>query len=157
MFQTRWIPMRLAKEFIKEHHRHHRAPTGAIVCLGLFLDERLVGVAAIGRPVARNSDTGLAAEVTRLCVLPEVKNAASQLNARARRVAQSLGFTTLGSYTLPEEGGASMRAIGAKLVRETRGGGWNRDSRPREAGVHPEGAKHFWEIPVDPPPPFKAP
>ena len=40
--------------FIREHHRHHRPPVGALWRHAVHDDDgRLIGVAVVGRPVAR--------------------------------------------------------------------------------------------------------
>ncbi len=50
------------------------------------------------------------------------------------------------TYTLPDEGGASLRAAGFRLATESRGGSWDRESRPRE-DVSPLDPKWRWESP----------
>ena len=60
-------------------------------------------------------------EVTRLCT-DGTKNACSFLYGKAARAAFALGYRRIGTYTLPDEGGASLRAAGWKLIGE-RGGG----------------------------------
>ncbi|KKK75729.1 hypothetical protein LCGC14_2870800, partial [marine sediment metagenome] len=47
----------------------------------------------------------------------------------ARRATFALGYSRLGTYTLPSEGGASLRASGWKLLGERGGGNWSRPSR----------------------------
>lgn len=144
-FQTRWVPLREAGRFVAKHHRHHVPARGGIVALGLWEGERLVGVGIIGRPVSRELQARGVAEVTRLCVLPEVRHAASALQARLRRAAQALGFARLVTYTLPEEGGASLRAAGCQADLELAGGGeWTRPSRERDPASHPTGRKIRW-------------
>ena len=131
-FTAKHIPFRQACAFIAAHHRHHKPPQGCIVCIGLFQAAELVGVAVIGRPVSRMIQArGDTVELTRLCVLEDVPFAASALQARARRVAQALGYSKLITYTLPEEGGASLRAAGAVQEGEAGGGQWTRPSRGR--------------------------
>lgn len=56
-----------------------------------------------------------------------------------------MGYRRLLTYTLPEEGGASLRGAGAKLIGETKGGSWNRDARPR-VDKHPLQKKLIWEF-----------
>lgn len=144
-FQTRWLPVREAVRFVAKHHRHHVPPRGGIVALGLWEGERLVGVGIIGRPVSRELQAQGVAEVTRLCVLTEVKHAASALQARMRRAAQALGFTRLVTYTLPEEGGASLRAAGLQADLELAGGGeWTRSKRQREPSHSPVRKVRWW-------------
>jgi hypothetical protein len=142
-FRAKHITFRVAAEFIREHHRHHKPPQGGIVCLGLFWQGELVGVGVLGRPVARMADDGMTCEITRLCVLPDHRNAASSLIGRVRRVAQALGYERVISYTLPEEGGFSLRATEANLDLRSGGGEWSRPSRGREKADQP-GAKFRW-------------
>ena len=66
MLQLRPITRAEADAFIREHHRHHGAPVGALWRQAVHDDAgRLVGVAVVGRPVARALDDGLTVEVTR--------------------------------------------------------------------------------------------
>ena len=99
----------------------------------------IVGVVILGRPVARLLQDGFTAEVTRLATLREAdvdgrergpRNACSLLYAAAWRVARALGYRRLVTYTLPEEGGASLHGAGWRCVGEA-GGGLSRDDRPR--------------------------
>ncbi len=49
-----------AKEFITDWHRHHRPPVGHKYSIGIADDhDLLVGVAVVGRLVARHLDDGL--------------------------------------------------------------------------------------------------
>lgn len=50
-----------AARFIAAHHRHHRPPAGGLFAVGASVGERLVGVAVVGRPVARSLQDGLTA------------------------------------------------------------------------------------------------
>jgi len=129
----RHIPRSMAQDFIRQHHRTHKPQVGEIVCLGAFAGNSLVGVAVIGRPVARMLDDGNTAEVTRLCVPENNPNLCSWLIARARRVIQALGFTRALSYTLPSEGGASWRAAGCLFDGTSGGGEWDTPARRRKA------------------------
>lgn len=89
-------------------------------------------------------DDGLTAEITRLCT-DGTRNACSFLYGRAARAAFSLGFVRIGTYTLPEEGGASLRAAGWTLIGERGGGEWSSPSRPRQSMKSPTGPKLLWE------------
>lgn len=53
------------------------------------------------------------------------------------------------TYTLPEEGGASLRATGATCHGEAGGGTWTRNGRDR-TNDHPLGVKVRWEWNVTP-------
>lgn len=48
------------------------------------------------------------------------------------------------TYTLPSEGGASLRAAGWKCIGEAGGGSWNRTARPRVEGENQQ-IKLRWE------------
>ena len=72
------------------------------------------------------------------------KNACSALYGAAWRVTRGLGYRRLITYTLPEEGGASLRGAGWKCVGEAGGGSWNCKNRPR-VDLHPTQIKMKWE------------
>jgi len=68
------------------------------------------------------------------------------LYSGAWKAAKALGYRRLITYTLPEEGGASLRGAGWILVGERGGGNWNVKSRPRiDTAEHIAGQKHLWE------------
>lgn len=100
-----------ANAFVEQHHRHHDARLGHRFSVGAALDGRLVGVAIVGRPVARRLDQRLIVEVNRCCT-DGTKNACSFLYGAVARAAQNMGFYAALTYTLDEEGGASLRALG---------------------------------------------
>lgn len=75
-----------ANDFVARLHRHHKPVVGHLFSLGAVLDGKLVGVAIVGRPVARMRDDGLTAEVTRLCT-DGTDNACSFLYGAAARAA----------------------------------------------------------------------
>lgn len=144
------VPMTIgeAKAFIDTHHRHHRAPQGGLFAVGAGIiredGPEVVGVAVVGRPVARALDADdYTAEVTRLCT-DGSRNACSMLYGAAWRAARALGYRRLITYTLPEEGGTSLRAAGWRLVGEAGGNPWNHPSRPR-VDLHPYQVKFRWE------------
>lgn len=138
------IKFRDAAAFVDLHHRQLGAPRGHLFSLACRTGHDVCGVAIVGRPVARNFDDGLTAELTRCCVLPDARNATSFLMAAAWRAARALGYRRLVTYTLPGESGASLRGAGWKLVGQTRGGEWSCPSRYRARVRHPE-AKTLWE------------
>lgn len=121
------IPLTLkeANEFIKKYHRHNKPVQGYKFAIGAVKDGKLVGVAVVGRPVARNLDDGLTAEITRVCT-DGTKNANSFLYARCKKICQLMGYKRVITYTLEEESGASLRAIGAKVDGEVKPTGWDR-------------------------------
>jgi hypothetical protein len=112
------VTFRQAAAFVAEHHRHHGAPRGAKFVLGLRRGNELVGVAVVGRPVARHLDDGRTAEVNRTCVLEGVPNANSMLYGAAWRAARAMGYLRLVTYTQQGETGASLRAAGWRIIAE---------------------------------------
>lgn len=135
--------------FVRRFHRHHKPAHRGKVTLGVALrsSDQLVGVALLARPVARRADDGETLEVTRLAT-DGTPNACSFLLARARVIAAKMGAQKLLTYTLPEEGGASLRAAGFVLAGEAGGGSWNRPSRPRK-DTAPLQTKLRWEVALD--------
>ena len=139
------IPVTLdeANEFVRQYHRHHAPVPGAKFCIAVADGERVCGVAIVGRPVARMVDDGWTLEVNRTCT-DGTKNANSALYGACRRAAFALGYRKLITYTLPDEGGASLRAAGWRCIGEAGGGKWSRTSRPR-IDTHPTQTKLRWE------------
>ena len=133
-----------ARSFVDQHHRHHRAPQSGLFAVAVARGEEVVGVAIVGRPVARGIDGQYTAEVTRLCVLPGIRNACSMLYQACWRAARALGWRKLITYTLASESGGSLRAAGWKVVGEVAGRSWSCPSRPR-VDRHPLQDKLRWE------------
>lgn len=140
------VTFRQAVDFINEYHRHHRSPRGMKFAVGVADGRELVGVATVGRPVARHLDDGSTVEVTRSCTR-QVPNANSMLYGAAWRAARAMGYTRLLTYTQEGESGSSLRAAGLVRVAELRARpGWSTPSRPRaNAGVE-RVARTRWEI-----------
>jgi hypothetical protein len=108
---------------------------GAKFSIGASDGENLLGVAIVGRPVARTEDDGFTVEVTRVCVLDDSpKNTCSFLYGRCWRIWQQMGGKRMITYTLQSESGSSLRGAGWKILGEVgvtkRGAGWqNRPGR----------------------------
>lgn len=136
--------VKAASAYVREHHRHHRPPTGGLFAVSIVDDAgQLRGVAIVGRPVARMLADGATAEVIRVAT-DGVVNGCSMLLGACRRAAQALGYRRLITYTLASEPGASLRGAGWHLVGEAGGGSWSRPSRAR-GDDHPTAAKLRWE------------
>jgi hypothetical protein len=101
--------------FVKQHHRHHRAPQGHKFSIGCAHEGKIVGVAIVGRPVARMNDNGFTLEVVRLCS-DGTKNACSMLYSAAWRASKAMGYMRLITYILQSETGVSLQASGYRLV-----------------------------------------
>ena len=138
-------PMRLAeaRAFVAEHHRHHRPPRGHLFSAAATLDNQIVGIVIIGRPVSRNLDNGTTVEITRLCT-NGARNACSFLYGLAARAAFTVGYRRAITYTLASECGTSLRAAGWRPVYRVPGRSWSCKSRPRDDN-HPIVDKWLWE------------
>lgn len=138
------MTLREANAFVGQYHRHHGPARGCLFCVGASDGAEIVAVAVVGRPVARMLQDGFTAEVIRLASTG-VRNACSLLYAAAWRAARAMGYRRLVTYTLPEEGGASLRAAGWRCLGQAGGGSWSRKDRPR-VDTHPTQAKLRWEV-----------
>jgi hypothetical protein len=133
-----------ARAYVLQIHRHHPPPVSGLFAVGVASEGAVCGVAIVGRPVARMAQDGWTAEVTRLAT-DGTKNACSILYAACWRAARALGWKRLITYTLPEEGGVSLRAAGWRCVGEAGGGSWSRARRPRVDRA-PTQTKLRWEV-----------
>lgn len=143
------ITLREAREFVKQHHRHHPPPQGGLFAVAAIRADEMViypvvGVVIVGRVNARLLDDDVTAEVTRLAT-DGSRNACSMLYRAAWRACRAMGYRRLVTFTLATEPGSSLRAAGFRLVGETKGGSWSRPSRPR-VDLHPMQAKLRWEV-----------
>jgi hypothetical protein len=136
-----------AKALIAQLHRHHKPPVSGLFAVACSDGDAVRGVAVVGRPSARMLDDGWTAEVTRVAT-DGTKNACSILYGACWRAARALGWKKLVTYTLPEEGGASLRASNWRCVGEAGGGSWSRSARPR-VDMHPTQTKLRWEVSVE--------
>ncbi len=141
------VPMTIsdANAFVEQHHRTHKPAHSYLFAVGVAIGSDVVGVAIVGRPVARLLEDGWTAEVVR-CTTTGQANACSMLYGASWRAARALGYRRLITYTLAEEPGTSLRASGWRVVGKTKGGTWNRQARPR-VDRHPTQAKLRWEAP----------
>lgn len=111
-----WIPQRLAREFIAEHHRRLPSIQGSIFQLGMFADGELIAVVVCGRPIASHLNFYEILEVTRFGTIPNRHYAISRLFSRVCTIAKGLGFQTVQTYIDESETGVSLRASSLKLV-----------------------------------------
>lgn len=141
------ISIKEANTFVARFHRHSIPTSGGKFALGCQHGDVLVGVAICGRPVARLADDGKTLEVTRVCT-DGTRNANSFLYDKCRKIAALLGYDKVITYTLQNESGASLRALGA--IRESAHGprSWDMPGRKRkEQAVYKE-PKYRWSIPL---------
>jgi hypothetical protein len=140
------VSLSAANQFVREHHRHHGPVVGHKFSVGAFDGHGLVGVAIVGRPVARHMDDDETLEITRLCT-DGTRNAASKMLGAVTRAAMAMGYTRVITYTLKSESGTSLRASGYRVVAEVRGREWSCPSRPRRAGPEAQATdKLRWEV-----------
>lgn len=130
------ITLKEANAFVLSFHRHNGPTQGGLFALAADHDGELVGVAIVGRPLARLMDDGFTAEVTRVCTVEHApKGACSFLYGRAWRVWQAMGGSRMITYTLTTESGASLRGAGWKVMGETtarrEGQAWTGPGRDR--------------------------
>ena len=147
------LTLRQANDLVARLHRHHKPVIGHRFSLGCEVDEKLVGAAIVGRPVAAKGDTNerqfQIASVTRL-VTDGTKNACSFLYAAAARAARELGYEEIETFILDSEPGVSLRAAGWIHVSDTPARSW--DGRPGQLDLdghtrrtdQPECAKQRW-------------
>ena len=111
------VPLSLvrANAFVREMHRHNGPLPGCLFAIGVEAEPgRLVGVAIVGHPAARMLGDGRTAEIRRVCT-DGTFNACSVLYGACRRAARAMGYVRIYTYTLPDEGGASLRGAGFRL------------------------------------------
>jgi len=150
------ITLREANAFVESFHRHNKPVQGARFAIGARYDGQLIGVAIVGRPVSRQLQDGLTAEVLRVCTdgtarrLPNGHTVpvCSMLYQRCWRAWQAMGGQRLVTYTLASEPGSSLRGAGWRLVGEVEtkpeGKGWT--SRPGREWQPVNGQQKFrWE------------
>lgn len=130
---------------VAELHRHHKPVQGHRFSLLCLNGAKIVGACAVGRPVSRELDPYLIAEVTRL-VTDGTKNACSILYASAARACAAMGFEIIQTYILADEPGTSLKAAGWSFDQMTTGGDWNHSRK--NAGTRrtdqPMGPKQRW-------------
>lgn len=136
-----------ANAFVAAIHRHHQPPQGQVFSVGVVdATGLIVGVAIVGRPVARPYDDGWTCEVTRVCT-DGAANACSMLYGACWRAARAMGFTRAFTYTQASESGASLRAAGWTVDAELDArAGWSVPSRPREDRGADGVARLRWRI-----------
>jgi hypothetical protein len=139
------ITLKDANAFVNKHHRHHKGVTCHRFAVSLIKGKRLVGVAIAGNPVARKLCDGRTIEVVRTCTVG-AKNANSMLYGAIWRAARALGYVRMITYTMPEESGSSLRAVGMIEDGMTDGDSWDRPGRHRKAGRYPVGPKIRWVL-----------
>lgn len=143
MLHARPITLKEANEFVLLFHRHHKPTVGHKLSVAVYNETHLVGVAIMGRPVARAIDYCAVTEVTRLCT-DGTKNACSFLYSVTARIARELGYLRIQTYILETEPGTSLLASGWKFSHLTNGGDWNHSWRKGRRVDQPQCIKQCW-------------
>ena len=136
------IELKQANAFVERLHRHHDPVHRDKFRVGCAVDEKLVGVVQLARPVSRVLDDGKTIEVVRLCT-DGSPNVCSFLYAKAARIAKEMGYSKIITYILESENGASLKAAGWHKEADTQGGSWDCPSRPRQTTA-PTCKKQRW-------------
>lgn len=144
MLKIRPCSLKVANEYVKEFHRHHKPTAGHKFSIACYDDDKLVGVAICGRPVSRHLDNGLTLEINRLCT-DGTYNACSKLYGACKRIAKEMGYDKIITYILESENGASLKASG--YICEGCAGGtvWTGQRSGRDNGV-PKELKTRWSV-----------
>ena len=148
------MSLREANRFVESFHRHslptdNNRPGGGKFAIGASTGDALVGVAIVGRPVARGMQDGVTAEVVRTCTNDKApKGTNSFLYSRCWRAARAMGYHKLITYTLASESGASLRGAGWKVVAqvEPRKNPWQGPDRARRWQPIYGQLKLRWEV-----------
>jgi len=120
-FTTTPMSLKEANEFVTEHHSHNKKVQGHKFSIGVLHENNLVGVAICGRPISATLDDKKTLELLRSCVLDNApRNTNSYLYGRCWRVADALGYQRMITYTLIEEKPAACKAIGMRIVGQTK-------------------------------------
>jgi hypothetical protein len=131
--------LKRANQAISAWHRHHSPIGDAIFCVAVATAEDMVvrGVAVVGRPASNGCEDGWTCEVRRTAT-DGTANACSKLLSTCRRVSSILGYGKIQTYTLPVEGGASLRAAGWIDEAQTHG----RSDFSTRVEARPKGSKY---------------
>ena len=111
-------------------HRHLDPPEGWKCGVGLAEGGVLVGAGILSRPASpKTAKIKGIAEISRVAVPAGLKNGNSKVYAALGDAARALGYWKVQTFTLASESGASLRAVGFKLVRPAS------EDRPRPPGA----------------------
>jgi hypothetical protein len=142
-----------SKLYVGDFHAHSDVHTGHKWSLAAVAEDRIVGVAVIGRPTApvlQNGDPW-ALEVLRVCVErgedeKGYRNACSFLYGASWRSIKAMGYLRAVTYTKDGENGASLRAAGwvSMDYRRPRTSGWDSRDGRKSGGARVGGER--WEV-----------
>lgn len=138
--------------FIRLWHRHHEPPQGYKYTVGVAVIgdgpdySELVGVAIVGRPLARHLQDGRTLEVTRVAVADGVPGACSKLYSTCWDAVRALGWKRLITYTQDGERGSSLRGARWRVIAERPARpGWDMPGRRRLPNGTENVPRTLWE------------
>lgn len=144
------ITLQEASAYINCNHRHNTGPRfhKFSLCLRAPGEPEPVGVAVASIPKARHQMDGKTLEINRCCADPRYANVCSSLYARIIRIGREMGYHRFLTYTLAEESGSSLRAVGFCIdgIVDSTSRGWDVPSRPRGNRQYPKGQKTRWVL-----------
>lgn len=116
------VTLKEANDFVEQYHRHNKrvARNGGKFAIGCSKGDGLLGVAIVGNPISATYMDGVTAEVLRVCVLPDAKNACSFLYSRCWQAWRAMGGHRIITYTLITETGVSLTAVGWRVLHQTK-------------------------------------
>jgi len=135
------ITLRFANAYVEKHHRHSKRAQGCKFCIAcMSTEDQILGIAIVGRPVARKLDDGYTGEIIRTCTNGS-KNVNSFLYGACVRIWKEMGGKKIITYTLETESGVSLKAAGFTNDNITKsfpkGKGWTtRKNREWQPSVH---------------------
>ena len=144
MLKIKPTTLKFAQDYIKKYHRHNIPPVGCKFAICICDSDRVCGVAVCGRPVSRFLDDGETLEIYRCCT-DGTKNACSCLYGACRRIAKSMGYKKVITYTLQSESGTSLKA--SNFINDGIAGGkeWT-GTRKKDYYISPKEKKIRWHI-----------
>jgi hypothetical protein len=143
-------PVKYAREWICRVHRRIPELTGAMWCVGLWVDGEMRGLAVVGRPNARKLDVAARQRIPVLCVLrvaviEGTRNGCSALYGACSKAAKAQGAEGLCTYIHDDEPGTSLRAAGwVQDAAPTSGGEHDRPSRKRKPALDAKPKWRWW-------------
>lgn len=164
MSKLRLVPITLrgANDFVEDYHRHNGRTSrdggkwAVSVCsISEFLPRKVVGVGIVGNPLSATLMDGLTAEVLRVCVLDDAPlGTCSMIYSACWKAWQAMGGGRMITYTLPKEGGHSLKGLkeqGWRVVGETKPvkDGWRKDDHLNDKRTHSpvmDEVKYRWQV-----------
>jgi len=142
MIEVRKMKWKFAKRICDEHH-YLGSPVGHKFSLGIYdiNSRRPLGVMIFGQPVARLLDDGETLEMTRMCLMEQRPNLATQSLSKALKwIRQNRSEKKLISYSDGDHKGTIYAAAGWNPIQLSGGGKW-KSGRGRRANIR-------WERPI---------